>query len=158
MSLPKPDEHTIRELDSLFFKFIWNNTKDRVKRDVTIKSYKFGGLKMLKIDPFIDALKISWIRRLILKDSKCTYLLYHSYPNIRNFQTFGAEYLKSQIRTIDNCFWKETLLAWIKFSKKLNLSTCNDFLKEPIWFNDLLKVGGKSFFYTKWFEKGLFFY
>ena len=146
LSLPKPPDRIIKELDSLFFRFIWNGSPDKVKRDVTIKSYKYGGLKMIKVGPFIDALKISWIRRLISNNSKWAYLLYESYPNIKNFQNFGGDYIKSKLQTIDNRFWYETFHAWITFSEKIKPSNNDDFLKEPLWYNNLLKAGGKTIF------------
>ena len=157
LSLPKPDDRIIKELDSLFFKFIWNGSVDRVKRGVTVKNFKDGGLKMIKIGPFIDALKISWIRRLITCNSKWVHLFYQSYPLVEHFQNFGTEFLQSKIKNIDNKFWYEAFQAWIIFVNKLKPINSDDFLKEPIWHNNLLKVGGKPIFYKNWFVKGIYF-
>ena len=43
----------------MFFKFVLNGGVDKIKREVAIKEYKDGGLKMIKVETFIDALKIS---------------------------------------------------------------------------------------------------
>ena len=47
MALPNPPERVIKELDSMFFKFIWKNSPDKIKRDIIIKDYENGGLKIL---------------------------------------------------------------------------------------------------------------
>ena len=157
LALPRPNSNIIKEIDNLFFKFIWNGSTDKVKRDIIIKSYKHGGLKMVKVDPFIDALKISWIRRLITSNSKWVYLLYHNYPNMKEFQVFGIDFIKKELRTIDNKFWYETFLAWTKLVNKLKPLSIDEFLKQPIWYNNLLKVGGKCIYFKKWIKKGIFF-
>ena len=157
LSLPNPDENIIKELDSLFFKFIWIGSVDKVKRDVVIKTYKEGGLKMIRVEPFIDALKLSWIRRLLTTDSKWADLLYHCYPKLTKFQSMGSEYIKQILRTMHNNFWHDVFKAWIRYAQNFKPNSINDFLREPIWFNNLLKVGGKCIFYQKWFQKGIYF-
>ena len=45
MSLPNPSYHFLKDLNRLFYNFVWNNKIDRVKRTVAIKPNKQGGLK-----------------------------------------------------------------------------------------------------------------
>ena len=157
LSLPNPNQNIIKELNSLFFKFIWNGSKDRIKRDVAIKEYKHGGLKMIKVESFVEAIKVTWIRRITQRETKGTKLLNSQYDNIMEFQKFGVEFLKSKLRIIDNKFWYDTFSAWIKFSNKLKLESWTHFLNQPLWHNNFVKVGGKCIFYKKWFEKGIYF-
>ena len=157
LALPNPSENVVKELNSLFFKYIWNGSVDRVKRDITTKDYKQGGLKMIRIEFFIKSLKISWIRRIFQKDSKWLHLLQSSYPILKDFSHFGTDFLQSKIKNIDNKFWYDTVSAWIQYTNKFKPNTWSNFLKEPVWYNNLLKVGGKTIFYKKWFLKGVHF-
>ena len=157
LTLPNPPENIIKELNSLFFRYIWNGSIDKIKRDVSIKKYADGGLKILKIEDFIDAMKLSWIRRIVKSDSKWKYLLELSYPNTTNFANYGSDFMRNKMSYISNKFWTDTFQAWINFSNKIKIKSWTDFLKQPIWYNINVKVGGKSILYKKWFEKGIVF-
>ena len=47
MSLPNPTDRYIQELNKLFFKFIWDNKPEKIKRDIITQDYCKGGLKKL---------------------------------------------------------------------------------------------------------------
>ena len=157
IALPNPSQNIINELNSMFFKFVWNGGVDKIKRDVAIKNYKNGGLKMIKVETFIDALKISWIRRLVQNDTKGTQLFNAQYPNLTDFPKFGISFIKNSLNIIDNKFWFDTFKAWMKFEGKIIINSWSTFLSQPLWQNDIVKVGGKCVYYRKWFEKGIYF-
>jgi len=157
LSLPNPTNKTVNELNNLFFKFIWNGPIDRIKRDIITKQYEEGGLKMFKIQYFINALKVSWIRRYLKTESKSTHMLKQTYPNICKFTNFGTDFVKRNIRTLDNRFWHDTFQPWFTFINQIKIKSWSDILNEPLWYNERVKVGGKSIFYRKWFEKGIIF-
>ena len=68
ISLPNPNEKTMKEINDLFYNFIWEGTS-RIKRTVLCKEYCEGGLKMTDINAFIAALKSTWLRKLVKKVS-----------------------------------------------------------------------------------------
>ena len=70
IALPNPTAEIINALQKKFFNFIWQSRTDRVKRDILMQNYDKGGLKMVNLRHYICALKGSWIRKLITKDSK----------------------------------------------------------------------------------------
>ena len=155
LALPNPSDKIISELNSIFFKFVWNGSRDRIKRSVAIKEYKDGGLKMINVQYFIEALKITWIRRLVQKETKWSYLLHYLYPNLLEFTKFGLDFLKQMLHLIHNKFWLDVFTAWIHFVDKIILTSWTDLLLQPIWWNNGVKVGGKSIYYRHWFEKGI---
>ena len=146
MSLPNPSYHFLKDLNRLFYNFVWNNKIDRVKRTVAIKPYKQGGLKMIDIFSFINALKITWIRRSIQKESKWLSLLYHMYPKLQKFHIFGIRYVKEELINIDNHFWKDVFHSWTYFTNSIRKTKWLDFINEPIWSNNSVKIGGKTLF------------
>ena len=72
LALPIPTGDLIQNLNKLFYKFLWNSGPDKIKRKHIIKNMLNGGLKMVPIDSFIEALKITWLRRYILQEH-CTW-------------------------------------------------------------------------------------
>ena len=56
----------VDEVNTLFFKFLWNGKGDKIKRDVMISEYEDGGLKMIDITLFTQALKLNWVKKLPL--------------------------------------------------------------------------------------------
>ena len=69
LALPNPPGNLLNTIDKLFFKFHWNGGPDRIKRNLVIKDLNIGGMRMINIRVFIKALKISWIRRVILNSN-----------------------------------------------------------------------------------------
>jgi hypothetical protein len=61
--LPDLDSREIKSLENLILSFLWNNKPDKVSRDHAKLSERAGGLGVVHIKSFWQALKISWIRR-----------------------------------------------------------------------------------------------
>ena len=51
----------IKEVTSLFYKFLWNSS-DKVKRASIIGKINQGGLNMIDIEGYFRALKASWVK------------------------------------------------------------------------------------------------
>ena len=55
----------IKEVNKLFFSFLWNGKGDKIKRDIIINDYSNGGLKMIDIEYFTKSLKATWIKKYL---------------------------------------------------------------------------------------------
>ena len=157
LALPDPPTNILNEINALFFKFLWTGKQDRIKRKVVMKDYINGGLKMLNIQSFVMALKISWVRRImkVNENTKWYSLLKTIAPNIMQFANLGINFVKHSLKDL-NSFWQDVFKAWIYFSQHTQPNKIwNEFLIQPLWYNDNIKVGGKSVFYKNWFEKGV---
>ena len=64
LCLPDPPYEFIKELNRKIFKFIWKGI-DKVSRNQMIQNYDQGGVRMVDVQSFIHALKITWFRRII---------------------------------------------------------------------------------------------
>ena len=49
----------------LFYKFLWDEKGDKIKRNVMINDFSEGGLKMIDIESFNKSLKSSWIKKYL---------------------------------------------------------------------------------------------
>ena len=45
LCIPDPSKNFIKTLERLFFKFIWNNKPDKIRRNTICMDYKWGGLE-----------------------------------------------------------------------------------------------------------------
>ena len=60
--LPNPSQTELKQLERLFFEFLWAGKRDPVKRAKVIQNYSNGGLCMLDLQAFVKSMKISWLR------------------------------------------------------------------------------------------------
>ena len=49
----------------MFYEFLWNINRDNVKKEISTKRYEDGGLKMIDIKLFCQALKLTCIKKYI---------------------------------------------------------------------------------------------
>ena len=64
LSLPNPSDKIVREIQGMFYKYLWKNGPDKVKRSIVIQNYDKGGMRMVDVENFIYSLKLTWVRRI----------------------------------------------------------------------------------------------
>ena len=146
MALPKP--HCLKRLENILFNFLWKGNKDRVARKTMIQDYEYGGCRMIQIESFIKALKLTWVRRIIKSESQWKNLfleLTKSDPIL--FLQAGIDYYKKCENSTKNLFWKEVLKTLIDFVSEFKTNNIAGILSTPIWYNPSIKIGNKSVFY-----------
>ena len=58
-------EPFIREINQIFFDFLWSGRGDKIKPNIMINDYPDGGLKMIDIQSFNKSLKTTWIKKYL---------------------------------------------------------------------------------------------
>ena len=152
LALPNPPGNLVQSLNKLFYKFLWNSGPDKIKRKNIIKDITQGGLRMIQIDSFVTALKVTWLRRLISQPS-CTWSSL-SYINMDSLFTKGNNYAGIKANELINPFWKDLLISWNNFCKAVRIETLEDILYCPIWFNSNMN-GGQNLYFKEWHDKGI---
>ena len=121
-SLPSPDNNSFRQIETLFYSFIWNNKRDKIARKTKINTVENGGLKMIDIRTFDKALKISWVKKI------CDKNLQADWKKLRNFM-FGPwndvwllnkKSIKQYAVPLSNPFWTDVLKSWAEYIQKQN--------------------------------------
>ena len=101
----------IKEINKLFYSFLWNGKGDKIKRDIIINDYPNGGLKII----INKSLKATWIYLDEENQGKWKYFF-----DLELERHGGSIVLTSNLNKKDtienlkikNCFIKETLLIW----------------------------------------------
>ena len=57
-------ESTLKQLDKIFFDYLWDNKPAKIKRSTIIAPIEQGGLSMLDVYEVHAAAKCSWIKRI----------------------------------------------------------------------------------------------
>ena len=157
LSIPNPPQEKINKIQNLFFKYLWGNSVEKVKRKIVTQEYKYGGLKMVDLNIFMHSLKLSWLRRLSKMSNKFSYLVESNNPFMKNIYKFGSDYIKRYLHHDLNPFWRDVLISY----NKLLLSFTNLNQKQigsvNIWYNPDIKVGGSSICYRRWLAAGIVF-
>ena len=153
-SLPNPSARCIKELERLFFAFVWGNKNDKVKRTKLVQHYSKDGLNMMQIESFIKSMKLSWLKRLSNTRADWTVLARPELPNIWHLLTHGVKRLNILRRKTKNVFYIDLLEALIQFNKGYSPSD-KEILTESIWFSDCTKYG--TIIVKRWDNRGLRF-
>ena len=66
--LPDPPLETLKTLKQQSFELIWNNERDKIKRDTITKPYEDGGLRMVDLNQYLNSINITWVKRFADKE------------------------------------------------------------------------------------------
>jgi len=88
----------------MFFKFIWNDGPDEISRVTFTQDVCNGGLRAVGVRKFIQALKVTWIRRVMESNSKYSYLVCEICPFLHNCSKYGVEYIAREKKKVKNVF------------------------------------------------------
>ena len=61
----RSNHHAIKEINDMFYHFLWNGKGDKIKRKVMINEPEYGGLKMIDLCSFNKSLKTTWIKKYL---------------------------------------------------------------------------------------------
>ena len=152
LALPNLSDDLVKPLNKLCFNFIWNWGPDRIKRKFIVKDISKGGLRMLQIENFIAALKITWLRRQSLQPNSTWNIL--SNIDLENVYTRGDNYANIKSEAVKNPFWKDLLKSWKIFCKSVKIQTLEDMLYSPLWYNSNFQHG-QNIYFKDWYNKGI---
>ena len=153
--LPNPQSEIIDKLNSIFYKFLWSNKPDKIKRTVTMLKYIDGGLKMPNLTNIIFASKAGWLRRLIKYNNDWGLLFKKTFCDPLVITKFGIGIMNEVANKSTNPFWKDVLAAYSTVSKNIKPSSFQDMLDTPLWYNKFLLK--ESVHFPNWSKANMHF-
>ena len=150
----------IKEVNKLFYSFLWNGKGDKIKRDIIINDYPNGGLKMIDIQVFSKSLKVTWIKKYLDEGNQGKWKYFFDLELERHG---GSIVLTSNLNKKDtienlkikNCSIKETLLIWAEVNFDEHIMSEKQFLEQILWHNSLVRIDNYPIFYREWFDRGV---
>lgn len=154
--LETPDK-AMKQINSLIFKFVWKNKKERLKRSIIINSIRNGGLQVPDFETMVNTSKIKWIRKLASGVEMPSKIIIQKY-----LQKYGVDvdvllYSNFSVRTLKalKClpvFYYEMFKLWSEAGNNTTVKKNN-----VIWYNRNVCVNGQSIFYREFFKAGLWY-
>ena len=157
MMLPNPNEAKILEINKTLFQFLWNSNTDKVSRKTIIQNIENGGLKMININFFLNALKASWIKRIMDEENqgpwKIRYTKLLEKVGGSLFFEGNCSILHAKKIAPNHNFLNNVLEAWCQ----INYKTVENVSKQIIWNNSKVLYRNKPIYYRKWRNLGIMF-
>lgn len=158
--LPAPSQDFLARLERILYKFLWNNKVERIRRSTRVLPENEGGIKMPHMPAFNYAIKLSWLKRLLLTEDISAWksLFLNNLP-ITDELFWKCNLNKQDLHMLCNnipCFWKEVLEAWCVYNFKNHLTDA-DIKTQTVWFNSFIKVQDKVIFSKECYESGIIY-
>ena len=154
LSLPHPNKESMKQIESMMYKFIWNGKPDRIKRTTLTQNFLNGGMNMIDLTAFISSLKVTWVRRIYSNPKAPWTSLAKTYiGTVKKLALLGPSYPTMIAKRIKNQFWIEVLDCWSTFLSKLQAQNSSNLLMSPIWYNP--KISNSDMFFPHWYHKGI---
>jgi flagellar biosynthesis/type III secretory pathway chaperone len=156
----------INDLNTLFFKFLWNNKSEKIKRNTLIGNRFDGGLCMIDIEAYAKSMKSKFVKTLTdnqIANWKIipTFFLNQYGTNLLVFR-MNIDTFKSlpKTRIVLPTFYKSLLETWIdiKYVKSTSRpSTFYEIRKQVLWGNCNIKLNSKCLIFHTWIKSGIIF-
>ena len=113
----RTNEKAIKEVNKLFYTFLWNEKGDKIKRDIMINDYSNGGLKIIDIQSFNKFLKATWVKKYLDKENQGKWKLFldkelQKYGGTLAFMSNLNKEDTTKLLNVSNCFISEILSIW----------------------------------------------
>ena len=146
----------LKNIQNIIHQYIWKDKPPKIKQQTIIANREQGGANMTHIESYINAQKLSWIRRLLVSENQVIRKRLESLLGDINLK----HYVHFNMTSIDipqniPAFYKQILSIW--FENKQTINQQDNILKQTIWFNNNIKVGSKMLWNKKWYKKGIIF-
>ena len=132
---------TLKEIDSILFKFLWGNKPAKIKRSTIIAPVSEGGLGMIDIYSTHSAAKCGWIRR-IYSNKESKWKICMRYMLNINKDTLNKNYNDEIVKKGKTMFHQQILELWAKLHGT-DPKTKTEILNEYVLLNKHIKIERK---------------
>ena len=142
-TLPDPNPIVLNKMNSSLYKFIWDGKPDKIKRTTLTSKPSKGGLKMIDLPSFVNALKLSWVKRFLEhENSQWKHLVNNCVINIKKFIEMGPLWHTKIRSKVKNPFWRDVLSGWVSFHRNFRATSKEEALCTGLWNNPNVVTNG----------------
>ena len=109
---------------------------------------------MINLKAFIDSMKLTWLRRVILSNSPWQSVMNNTI-NFNELLVFGSCYTNAIQNKIKNKFWIDVLHAYSDILQLTGEDTEHFVLSSPIFYNSKIMIGNQPIYIKKWDQQGI---
>ncbi len=148
---------SINEISNVIQKCVWNVSTSKISQKILIQDISKSGLKLCDFKSKVNALKLSWVKRLCLNsNANWTILQFYNqhFYSCNNLDIIfrGNQPLKSNIHIPK--FYSDIHEVYINNFMKKPFNSLQ-ILKQPLWFNSHISSNSDIMYITKWSIKGI---
>ena len=157
--LSETPKFIIENLEKLQNEFIWGGKRAKINHNTMCNKFERGGLQKVDIKLKIDALQMSWVKRL---NDSCDhqwkilpkFFLSQAYttPDIFYPHFVPRNYVLSSALPV---FYKNILKNWSKYSSPP--IDIRNFLSQYLWENDFIRIANKPFTFREFYNNNIRF-
>ena len=148
--IPNPTKQMFKQIETIFFKFLWNNKSEKVSREDAKLPENFGGLNMPDIANFWLSFKFSWLRRLLTTSAFWPHILLKQIYRSQNLSLnpsqllqLGPSLLRNVGKNITNNFWKQVLFSAVNVTEGAIFTYPEKIGSSSFWYNPFIKRNNK---------------
>ena len=136
----------IKKVNDTFFKYLWEDKPDKVKRATVIQDYELGGLKMINFEYMCKSMKAMWIKRMMINMEANWLLFIKSAIDISLEDLIKCNYSKKTIPGNFTKFYHQVFSSWAEIiGPTLNFNDPWCIRRQPIYYNKYILAGGKYY-------------
>ena len=168
LSLP---EKVLTEIDTLFFKFIWQakfsekKAREKVKRAVMCRTIDKGGLEMIKSSDQQKVFLLKWLKSNILeqketnlKNSNIIDIYFKPFGGLKYMTSFSIKEEDLTFPSYIPRFWRDAIRALLLLKNGEQPPSpveVKDILQEPLFNNANIKYKKSPLFFKEWINAGI---
>ena len=148
MSALNIPEWVVKEANSLFYKFLWGNKPEKIRRDIIIRDIKEGGLKMVDLEAMVYAQKITWARKLFKEVDRKGFNIPAAYFNPVNIKDYiMSNYREDYLPPTLPAFYSQCLIALLVLKTDKFADSADEALMQRLWFNKYIQINNNVTYY-----------
>ena len=118
MSILLPNKCFIKNIEKLLYGFLWDRKPEKINRGQLTQNHLNGGLNMPNIYKFVTALKITWLRRLIVEQSSDWSILFQiTHSSCIKIIDYGPIWMKILSEKTKKCILERNFRTKLSKSK-----------------------------------------
>jgi len=146
-----PDE-IVKAIKTMVFTFLWQGKTHKVKQNVVIQDYQFGGCKMLDIDETLKVQKLKWIKWYFQREELHWKKTMREIIGAENLDIFLKSNFEIPKRVKQNIFYYELLKTW-RNMKYRHILTKEDVLNQYLWYNSKIRIQNKTVYNASFIKR-----
>ena len=155
-NLPSPDQDYWKEVNHLLYKFLYNEKSEKIKREILIGPYETGGHRMIDLQSQNQALKITWMTKLLEMDGFWKSYVINKIPmDIRYMARCNITFADLPFKFPKTSIWNEVWLNWCIKNFNHNVDTVDLILNQNLWLNSHIRKNKKPIHLKDWERQGI---